>query len=154
MPDAEVVLTRHLDHPPADVFAWCTDPTLLALWLGPKGFSACDVESDVRVGGRFAFRMQGEDGVYAAEGVYRELTPPTKVVLTWRWTEGPAGEEPDGVESLLTYEIRAEGKGTLLTLIHQGLLDETTADSHTEGWSEALDKLVRAIAQSTTRRAN
>jgi hypothetical protein len=31
------------------------------------------------------------------------------------WTEGPAGDEPDGVESLVTFDIRPDGNGTLLT---------------------------------------
>jgi uncharacterized protein YndB with AHSA1/START domain len=35
-------------------------------WFGPKAFDACEVEADVRVGGRFAFRMTSSKGTYGA----------------------------------------------------------------------------------------
>lgn len=141
MAGAKVVLTRHLKAPPSEVFEACTTPRILAQWFGPKAFEVCEVEADARVGGRFAFRMQSERGTYGAEGIYREVQPPSRIVLTWMWTEGPRGEEPDGVQSLVTFDLKPDGDGTLLTLIHEGLLDQESADSHREGWSEALDKL-------------
>jgi uncharacterized protein YndB with AHSA1/START domain/ketosteroid isomerase-like protein len=145
VPDARAVLTRYLDFPPAEVFAWCTDAKFLSEWLGPEGFETCEVESDPRVGGRFAFRMTSEKGAYAAEGAFLEVTPPSRVSLTWRWTDGPAGDEPDGVESRLSFDLRPQGSGTLLTLTHEGLVDQSAADSHASGWSEALDKLASRV---------
>jgi len=148
VPDARAVLTRYLDFPGEEVFAWCTDATFLSQWLGPKGFEACDVESDPRVGGRFGFRMTSEHGVYAAEGRFLEVTPPSRISLTWQWTEAPAGDELDGVESLLSFDLRAHDSGTLLTLTHDALLDQSTADSHASGWSEALDKLATRLRRA------
>ena len=81
--------------------------------------------------------------MYGAQGVYREVTPPSRLVLTWLWTEAPESEQLDGVESLVTFEIQAKGDGTLLTLTHDRLADQKSADSHREGWTEALDKLER-----------
>lgn len=147
MADARVVLTRRLHAPPPEVFEACTTPRLLAQWFGPRAFDVCEVEADVRVGGRFSFRMQGERGMYGAEGVYREVTPPTRLVLTWMWTEGPRGEEPDGIQSLVTFDLQPDNGGTLLTLTHEGLLDQPSADSHGEGWGEALEKLASWLAQ-------
>jgi uncharacterized protein YndB with AHSA1/START domain/predicted enzyme related to lactoylglutathione lyase len=141
--DGKVVVTRHIKAPPADVYEACTLPDVLAQWFGPKAFDVCQVEADVRVGGRFSFRMEGPQGTYGAAGVYREVTPPTRIVLTWMWTEGPMGEEPDGVESLVTFDIREDGRGTRLTLTHERLADQASADSHGEGWAEALEKLAR-----------
>jgi len=144
--DVKAVITRHLRARPARVFEACTDPKLLALWLGPKAFEVCDVSADARVGGRFMLRMENDQGVHAAEGVYQEITPPTRVVLTWRWTEAPDGTELNGVESLVTFEMRADGDGTLLTLTHDRLKDQASADDHSEGWTEAVDKLEGLLA--------
>jgi uncharacterized protein YndB with AHSA1/START domain len=138
-----VVVTRHINASPSDVYEACTVPDLLAQWFGPVAFDVCQVAADVRVGGRFSFRMQGPRGLYGATGVYREVTPPTRIVLTWMWAEGPAGDEPDSVESLVTFDIRAECDATLLTLTHEQLADPSSADSHGEGWTEALQKLAR-----------
>lgn len=144
--DGRVVITRRLEARPDQVFEACTDPRLLALWFGPKAFDVCAVDADVRVGGRFSFRMKSDQGTYGAQGVYQEVTPPSRLVLTWTWTEAAQGEELDGVESLVTFDLRRDGDGTLLTLTHDRLRDQELADSHREGWTEALDKLERLCA--------
>lgn len=144
--DGRVVITRRLDARPDQVFEACTDPKLLAQWFGPRAFDVCEVDADVRVGGRFSFRMKSDRGTYGAQGVYQEVTPPTRLVLTWTWTEAPEGEELDGVESLVTFVLRSDGDATLLTLTHDRLRDQESANSHREGWTEALEKLERLFA--------
>ena len=144
--DGRVVITRRLDARPDQVFEACTDPKLLAQWFGPQAFDVCEVDADVRVGGRFSFRMKSDRGTYGAQGVYQEVTPPTRLVLTWTWTEAPEGEELDGVESLVTFVLLSDGDATLLTLTHDRLRDQESANSHREGWTEALEKLERLFA--------
>lgn len=144
---AKAVLRRRFAAPIERVFAACTRAELLARWFSPKAFETCDVEVDLRVGGRFAFRMAGAPGTYAAEGIYREITPPNRLVLTWRWTQGPPDEPPDGVTSLVTFDLVPDGDGTTLTLTHEGLPDRAQADSHGEGWGETLDKLARLLEE-------
>ena len=144
--DARVAITRRLNARPDQVFEACTDPRLLALWFGPRAFDVCEVDADVRVGGRFSFRMTSDRGTCGAQGVYQEVTPPTRLVLTWTWTEAPDDEELDGVESLVTFDLRRDGDATLLTLTHDRLRDQESADSHREGWAEALGKLERLFA--------
>jgi uncharacterized protein YndB with AHSA1/START domain len=151
MTQTKVVLSRLIPAPPQRVFRACTQPELLALWLGPNAFEICEVDADVRVGGRFAFRMRGERGMYAASGVYHEVTPGERLVLTWTWTEGPPGEEPDGGETLVTIELTQATGGTWLTLTHEGLPSQDQADQHRGGWEEALEKL-RAIVEPINRR--
>ncbi len=72
---------------------------------------------------------------------------PIDSCCTWRWTQGPPDEPPDGVTSLVTIELVPDGDGTSLTLTHEGLPDRAQADSHGEGWSETLDKLARLLAE-------
>lgn len=147
MANDRVVLTRYLRARPAEVFHACTAPDVLAQWLGPKAFEVCDVSSDARVGGAFSFHMRGEDGLYGAAGVYRVVDPPRRVQLTWIWTEGPQVEWPEGLESLLTFDLAPEGQGTRLTLTHEGLPDQKRVESHTDGWSQALDKFEHLYAE-------
>lgn len=144
--NAKLTLTRRIRARPSKVYAACSRPELLAKWFGPRDFRVCEVDADVRVGGKFSFRMRRDDGgVFGAKGTYREVAPDERLVLTWQWTEGPEGEEPDGVESLVTIDLRADGEGTLLTLTHERLADQESADSHRDGWTEALDKLEALI---------
>lgn len=145
--DSRVVITRRLAATPAQVFEACTDPGLLARWFGPKAFDVCEVHADPRVGGLFRFRMKSERGTYGARGVYQQVMPPSLLVLTWTWMEAAEGEELDGVESLLTFDLQPDGDGTLLTLTHDRLLDQESADGHREGWTEAVDKLEQLFAE-------
>lgn len=93
------------------------------------------------MGGRFFFRMTGDPGTFAADGIYREVTPPHRLVLTWTWIEGPLDQPPDGVTSLVSFEIDSDGDGARLTLTHEGLPGREQADSHEQGWTETFEKL-------------
>lgn len=145
MKGAKLQLIRRFNAPPERVWAACTRPELLMKWFAPAPFSDCVVEADLRVGGRFFFRMKGEPGTFAAEGVYKELDPPRRLVLTWTWTEGPPDQSPDGATSLVTFEIEPDGTGARMTLTHEGLTDGDAADSHEQGWTECLEKLKRLL---------
>ena len=89
----------------------------------------------------------GSPGTCAAEGVYQEIVPPTRIVLTWCWTDGPPEEPRDGITSLVTFELASDGDGTILTLTHEGLPNQAQADSHEAGWREALERLVRLLEE-------
>jgi uncharacterized protein YndB with AHSA1/START domain len=145
MKGARLQLVRRYAAPPERVWTACTRPELLMQWFSPAPFHDCKVEADLRVGGRFFFRMTGDPGIFAAEGVYRSVDPPRRLVLTWKWTEGPPDQPPDGVTSLVTYDIEPDGDGTRLTLTQEGLADKESADSHKQGWTEALEKLARLL---------
>lgn len=108
------------------------------------------MEADVRVGGRFSYRMSGGPGDFAAEGVYREVVPPVRLVLTWEWTDGPPEEPPDGVISLVTFDLAPDGDGTMLTLTHEGLPNAERADSHRQGWTETFEKLAGLLSERNT----
>ncbi|MCF6113375.1 SRPBCC family protein [Mesorhizobium muleiense] len=141
MKGAKLQIIRRFRASPEKMFAACTDPSLMVRWFGPKDFRVTELEADVRVGGTFSFRMVGPPGEMAAGGEYEVVEPPTLLVHTWRWTDGPVEYPPDGVTSRITYELSADGSGTRLTFTQEGLPTQDQADSHEEGWSEALDKL-------------
>lgn len=144
---AKAVLARRYQATLFEVFAACTRPELLARWLGPNGYEAFEVEADLRVGGRFAFRMRNEAGVLGAQGIYQEILPGKRLVLSWQWIEGTEENPADSHISQLTIDLAPDGDGTMLTLTHEGLPDQEQADSHTQGWSQALDKLEKLIAK-------
>lgn len=149
---AKAVLARRYDASPAEVFAACTRPDLLARWLGPNHFEICEVEAEVRIGGRFAFRMKNADGVLGAQGIYREIVDDVRIVLSWQWIEGTEQNPADGVISEVVIDLTPDGDGTMLTLTHAGLPDQEQADSHEHGWSEALAKLEALFARDRSDR--
>lgn len=144
-PETSLSLVRRFRASPEAVFDACTDPAKLGRWFGPADFRVTHIEADARVGGRLAFRMEGPAGPVAAEGTFREVAPPRRVQLTWRWTEGPPEGPGRDVTSLVTFDIAPDGEGSRLTLTHEGFRDGPATKTHEEGWSEAADKLSRLL---------
>ncbi len=136
-----LTLKRHLNAPPERVYAAWTDPQKLKTWFGPEHIETLRAEADARVGGRFRMVMRDADGEeHDVSGVYREVVPNKKLVFTWAWRSTPERE------SLVTVDIKPEGDGSLLTLIHEQFFDEEARDRHQNGWSGCLDKLERYFA--------
>lgn len=108
--DREVSMTRVFAAPRRLVFEAWTKPEHLAHWFGRRGdtLSVCDV--DLRVGGawRFVFRLR-EGGEMGMKGVYREISPPQRLVYTEAFDEF---EEMGEALNTLTFEER-DGRTTL-----------------------------------------
>lgn len=152
--ERELLITRVFDAPRALVFKVWTAPEHLARWWGPRGFELLSYEADVRPGGTYRFGARapaanefGDEAPAGSEhwchGVYREVTPPERLVFTWAW------EEPDGtpkLETLVTVTFAERDGKTELTL-HQALFESVTArDLHGEGWNGTLDLLADYLA--------
>jgi uncharacterized protein YndB with AHSA1/START domain len=106
-------------------------------WMHPLDTICLHAEADVRVGGRFRVIMRSPDGEeHDVSGTYLEVVPEAKLVFTWAWRSTPERE------SRVTVVLRPDGETTELTLRHERLFDEATRDSHREGWSSGLDRLV------------
>jgi uncharacterized protein YndB with AHSA1/START domain len=89
--DREIHVERIFDAPRDRVFAVYTDPELIPEWWGPRGTETMVDEMDVRPGGRWRFLTRDSDGSEIAfRGVFREVTPPERLVQTFEW-EGMPG---------------------------------------------------------------
>lgn len=144
----QLVVERRIAAPVSLVFELLIDPDELRQWLGPRECVVTCFESEAHVGAAFRFRMQSPDGGwYGADGEYREIVQDERIVMTWRWNEAPPGTPLDRSETLITITLRAEGRHTVVTLTHSRLPDRASADSHTSGWNDALDKLSERVSQ-------
>lgn len=141
----EAVLVRCIAARPAIVFDALVTEDGIASWWGPHDEPAISAKVDPRVNGSFRVRFRTPDGrVHECTGQFLEIVKPTRVVLSWRWSEGG---EPDEVAadnvSRVEFRLRAIDTGTELTLIHSALETEVSARSHEGGWGVALEKLLR-----------
>jgi uncharacterized protein YndB with AHSA1/START domain len=128
-----VELEIKLAAPPDVVFPYLVDSDRYARWQGIRA------ELDPRPGG--LYRVWMEAGAIA-RGTYVEVEAPKRIVFTWGWEGNDA--VPPGSTTVIT--LRADGDGTILTLLHSGLPDEATVALHRSGWelfSQRLEALVR-----------
>jgi uncharacterized protein YndB with AHSA1/START domain len=128
-------------------FAAWTKPEILRQWSAPAGMTLEDGgELDLRVGGRWRVVMVEPGGTrHAAFGIYREITPPKRLVYTHQWREG-GGSSP---ETTLTVEFLEVAGGTRVVLTQEGFASPQSRDGHVEGWSSSLDQLERLFAEGT-----
>jgi uncharacterized protein YndB with AHSA1/START domain len=114
--DRELVVTRTFRARPQTVFDAWTKPELLARWWAPRslGVTLFSCEADVRVGGRYRY-VFGRDPkqAMAFSGVYREVVPGSRVVVTQLFEQ-----MPQAGEAVVTAAFEAIGAETRLVL-HQ-----------------------------------
>ena len=109
--DREIVLTRLFDAPRRLVFDAMSKPEHVRRWWGQlgEGYSVPVCEIDFRPGGAWRFVNRHPQGEAAFHGVYREITPPERVVFTEIFEMFP------DVESVVTSVLTEEGGKTRLT---------------------------------------
>ena len=88
--DREIVMTRVFNAPRKHVFAAWTRPELVKQWLlGPPGWSMPVCEINLKVGGkyRYEWRRDSDGQSMGMGGVYREILPPERLVVTEQFDE-------------------------------------------------------------------
>jgi uncharacterized protein YndB with AHSA1/START domain len=115
-----------------------TDAAMIERWLmRPDGYEA-------KVGARFTLGdIPHGDCRGHVECEVLELSPPHRMVWSWRGAEDPA-------TTRLVIELEANDDGTRLTLRHSGDSDERTVRGTTGGWTDKLEALTELM---TTREA-
>ncbi len=154
-PGREILITRVFDAPRELVFKAWTDPGMLMRWWGPKSFTAPHCAIDLRVGGKYLFCMRSPEGQdYWSTGVYREIVPPERLVMTDSFADadgnvvpathyGMGADIPLELHVTVTFE-EFEGK-TRMTLRHVGFPPGEMSDLVGAGWNESFDKLAEAL---------
>jgi uncharacterized protein YndB with AHSA1/START domain len=140
----EIVLERTFDAPAELVFRCWTDPTLMARWWGPSGFTNPVCELNVRVGGTWRIVMRGADGTdYPCHGVYQEVVPAERLVFTNIATDAAGKPVLEGLTTVTFAE--ADGK-TKMTVKTGAVALVGFAAGYLEGmeigWAQSLDRLV------------
>ncbi len=130
--------------------AW-TDPKVLKIWWGPKGFTTPVSEIDLRVGGRYLNCMRSPDGKdFWSTGVYKVITPMSKLFLTDSFADKEGNVVPAShygmpgiwpLEMFVTVEIVEKDGVTEMRLVHTGIPEGMGSEMTKSGWNESFDKL-------------
>jgi uncharacterized protein YndB with AHSA1/START domain len=99
---------------------------------------------DVRAGGAWRTTMAEPGGKgHTCSGVYREISPPNRLVLTFAWEEAGARDHETVME--LTFEpVKA---GTKMRLVQSIFESSNSRDMHGQGWNSSFNDLERILAQ-------
>jgi uncharacterized protein YndB with AHSA1/START domain len=138
-------IERTFRAPVAAVFsAWTSADVLRRWWPAGPGWDTPVAEVDVRVGGRLRLVMRNPDGAeFGGEGRYVEISPPERLVFTWRWDLSEVGKGAQLVEVTFTENSDTT---TTVVLVNHGLT-EAEEQTHREGWQLSFDNLDEALAE-------
>jgi len=148
----QILVTREFDAPRHLVYKAWTTPELVARWWTARRGTAKQMEIDLRVGGRWRYAMDADNGQEVAfHGEYREIVPGEKIVSTevYEGVPGPP-EEAERNATLNTVTFAEEGGRTVVTILTQcpirEVRDMIIASGMEDGLQDALD-LLEEVAQ-------
>jgi uncharacterized protein YndB with AHSA1/START domain len=136
-------IERVLPAAPATVFNAFVDPSELAKWWGPAGFTIPSLSFPARVGDRYRIEMQPPTGdPFALTGEFREVDPSARLTYTFCWE--PA--DPDDVETLVRLSFRDLGDSTEVSLAQGTFKNDARLALHRDGWTDSFDKLEQLLS--------
>ena len=145
-------VSGHVDAPRAAVYRALVSAEAIARWRVPTGMRAEVHEFDAREGGRFRVSLTYEapdvSGKSAPHtdtyhGHFARLAPDEQVVEVLEFeTADPAR---GGAMTLTTTLTDAEGGGTDVLMVHEGLPDAVPAADNETGTRMALENLARLV---------
>lgn len=144
--DRELVIEREVNVSAAKLFRCWTDPELMQQWFAPKPWLISQVELDVRPGGTNFFVMQGPEGEqFPSRGVYLEVIPNKKLVITDAYTEAWTPSENPFMTVILTLDEVEPGKTHYKArVLHWSVEDREKHEAmgFEPGWNQCLDQLI------------
>lgn len=136
-------LQRKFAAPREAVFRAWTNPETLKRWWCPSGWTAAEMEVDLRVSGVYRLGMRRLDrrSVVAVRGRFLEVVFPERLVYTWRW-EGVFEDLP---ETTVTVQFSEIVGGTAVVLIQEHFPDAAVWHRHRSGWIAACDRMEQIL---------
>jgi uncharacterized protein YndB with AHSA1/START domain len=138
--DEQILIAREFDAPKHLVYEAWTTPELVKRWWNAKRGEVTLAEVDLRVGGKWRYVMETEDGFEVGfHGEYREIVPNERLVATEVYEGMP---EEEAVNTLTLTEV--DGRTTLTILVQHTTKEHRDAHINSgmeAGMQDALDLL-------------
>lgn len=144
---SELVIRREFAAKRARVFAAHTEPALLKRWFGPRGWRLTGCEIDLRPGGAWRYELQGPAGAaMTLNGVYLEIDPPNRLVMTER---NPDCHARAAYEAVMTLDFAGDTVLTHTTRFPSDDIRDAVRDAGmARGVNEGLDRLAEIVEHS------
>ena len=141
--DRTLVVERIFKAPPERVFRAWSDHKVLVKWWGTDDYQAPDPQIDFRVGGAWRSAMVGPNGeAHTVSGVYREIEPPKRLVMTWGWEQADGSR---GHETVVEVSFEPAPGGTRVRLVQSLFETPKSRDGHDFGWASSFARLDRVL---------
>lgn len=138
-----IVQEIQIKRPAEKIFEAMTNAAELVKWWCVEGkFQITQMESDLRLGGKWRMRLIGCGGTETVVfGEYRTIERPHLLVFTW------IRETEDATETLVRWELAEKDGVTTVRVTHSGLTTESLRKRN-DGWPMILG-LLQAYVEKT-----
>ena len=146
-PDVPVfILTREFDAPRALVWRALTDPSMLAQWWGPEGFTNKIHALEIRVGGQWKIDNTTPDGqTFTFSGEVVELQDGIRLAQTFKFMDYPSNLDIMVLEDLADGGTRMTSTTVLQSLeLRAGMMQSGMED----GAQSSYDRLAALLAKA------
>jgi uncharacterized protein YndB with AHSA1/START domain len=118
--------------PAERIFEALADPDQRAKWWGGDRFQTTTMESDLRVGGKWAMHgVSMGDKPFVIRGEYRLIERPKAIAFTWL-----PSFVPNAQETFVRFDLEETAGRTLVRVTHSSLTDESLRGHN--GWPDIL----------------
>jgi uncharacterized protein YndB with AHSA1/START domain len=151
-------VSRHVNAPRSAVYRALVDPDAIARWRVPAGMTSVVHEFDAREGGTFRVSLTYDEpsraGKSAAHtdtyhGHFAKLVPDEEVVEVFEFEN--AGPGLLGAMAMTTTLADADGGGTDVLVVHDGIPDGVPPADNETGTRMALDNLAALVEADAVR---
>ncbi len=157
----EFVIQRTFNAPRDLVWKAWTERERLMQWFGPQGMTMSSADMDFRPGGQFHYCLTTPEGNEMwGKFVYREIDPPSKIVLVSSFSDAAGGLTrhpfvPDWPPETLSTTTFEEHNGQTTMTLRSSPLNaspaeiktfDTNRDGMNQGWNGTFQQLEEYLA--------
>ena len=142
MANNSVSLHRVLKTAPEKVYRAFTEPSAMASWIPPYGFTCTVHEMNAKVGGTYkmSFHNFTTGNGHSFGGKYVELKPNEFIKYTDKF------DDPNlPGEMTTTVSLRKVMAGTEIKIVQEGIPSAIPVEMCYLGWQESLEKLAKLV---------
>jgi uncharacterized protein YndB with AHSA1/START domain len=150
-PEAKLQVRRTITAPRERVYRAWTKQEELEQWMcrDVATHRVKYLELDVRAGGHYVMEVNdlATGDQYLGQGLFRQVTPPEKLVFTWAWRkrQRDGSEVPFHAETLVTVEFWERGSQTEVVLTHEFFKTAKEREETERGWEGCFDALASVL---------
>lgn len=145
--DDQILITREFAAPKHLVYRALTTPELVKRWWNAKRGTVTEADIDLRVGGKWRYVMETDNGEVAFHGEYKEIVPNERIVSTEAF-EGIPNADEYATTNTVTLEEK-DGRTTMTVHIqcpNAETRDAIVASGMEAGMQDAYDLLEEVAA--------
>ncbi|MBI3545344.1 MAG: SRPBCC domain-containing protein [Gammaproteobacteria bacterium] len=144
-----LIMTRVFAATRALVWQAWTDASQAQRWMGPRGFSASHLQSELRPGGAWRACLRRDDDGKALwqGGIYLEVVAPERLAFSFAWDDA---NQRRGHETRITLSFSEQQGETTLGFRQEMFETVEQRDAHQQGWNSAFDRLAEHLMNIQT----